>query len=412
MMCYDVLVVGGGVIGAAIARELSASGLTVVLCEKEEDLLSGASSGNSGHVASNFYYSSSRAPLEAELSAKARIINKQWIDSQPAVPCSRKTMLYLARGEEEEASLRNIMELGKVNNVAGIRKVSLAEVEELEPHLCMDGITGALLSDNEAIVDPWLLAMTHVYGMEVAGVDILTGCEVLGMTRDQGRWSVNTVKGTMMARVVINCGGNHGDKVEEMLEQESPFTIVPGRGEYIVYPPSPVTRPVVPVPGKQSAGLYVFITPYGHTVVGPTNIPQQDRADTTVSPTSITTLTTHLFSLFPCMMSSQPLGLYAGLRPATQHQDYVVRIQLDRGWITVGGIRSTGLTCSLALSQYIAKAVVPNYIPSTLPTMPQPQVEGDKVRIGKKLYRPTHPLTRLGLLGADLPQKFVNQSKL
>ena len=191
----------------------------MVLCEKEEDLLSGASSGNSGHVASNFYYSSSRAPLEAELSARARIINKQWIDSQPAVPCSRKTMLYLARGEEEEASLRNIMELGKMNNVAGIRKVSLAEVEELEPHLCMDGITGALLSDNEAIVDPWLLAMTHVYGMEVAGVDILTGCEVLGMTRDQGRWSVNTVKGTMMARVVVNCGGNHGDKVEEMLEQ-------------------------------------------------------------------------------------------------------------------------------------------------------------------------------------------------
>ena len=74
--------------------------------------------------------------------------------------------------------------------------------------------------------------------------------------------------------------------------------------------------------------------------------------------------------------------------------------------------RSTGLTCSLAISQYIAESMVPNYTPATVPTMPDPKVERDLVRIGSKLYRPTHPLSRLGLLGAALPQQFVPPSKM
>ena len=153
------------------------------------------------------------------MSEIARKINQQWIDSQPAVPCIRRGMIYLAKGEEEEVTLRRLLELGELNNVSGISEVSLAEVAEMEPLLSLAGVTAALFSNNEAIVDPWLLAMTHVYGMEVAGVEVLTRCEVLGVAKEEGRWSVETRRGVILATCVVNCGGNYGDQVENMVNK-------------------------------------------------------------------------------------------------------------------------------------------------------------------------------------------------
>ena len=91
-------------------------------------------------------------------------------------------------------------------------------------------------------------------------------------------------------------------------------------------------------------------------------------------------------------------------------KDYVIHVDSSRGWVTVAGIRSTGLSCSLAISRYIAAALLPDHEPRDLPEMPAPRLTraGDRVRIGDKLYTPTHPLTRLGLLGAKLPQTFLS----
>jgi len=353
--------------------------------------------------------------LEGEMAARARRINQAWVNDQPAVPCIKMGMIYLAKGEQEEIELRKLLELGHLNQEHELRQIAVAEVGILEPYLCLNGVTAALFSPNEAVVDPWLLAMTHVYGMEMAGVKYHTGCEVVKIKKEKDMWSVLTRKGIFHASCIVNCGGNYGDQVEALAGQESSFTVRPGKGEYIVFSTDSagtIARPVVPVPTKQTAGLYVFETVYGHTVVGPTNIRQDSKTDSLVSQASVSALQNHLFSLYPSMREATPLGLYAGLRPATQHQDYCINIDLARGWVTVGGIRSTGLTCSLAISQYIAEAMISNYTPATLPTMPHPQVEGDMVRIGSKLYRPTHPLSRIGLLGAALPQKYEPCAKM
>ena len=100
-----------------------------------------------------------------------------------------------------------------------------------------------------------------------------------------------------------------------------------------------IARPVVPIPTKQTAGLYVFESVYGHTVVGPTNIRQHSKTDKTVSRASMTSMMDHMMTLYPSMRLATPLGVYAGLRPATQHQDYCINFDLARGWVTVGGIR-------------------------------------------------------------------------
>ena len=121
------------------------------------------------------------------------------------------------------------------------------------------------------------------------------------------------------------------------------FTIKPGKGEYLILSgdnlEQRVRRPILPVPTKQTAGVYIFKSISGHTVVGPTNIRQESRTDRSVSQDSIKSMMDHVQSLYPGTKVASLLGTYAGLRPATEHQDYMVSLDLTRGWITLGGIR-------------------------------------------------------------------------
>merc|ERR1719312_992879 len=122
------------------------------------------------------------------------------------------------------------------------------------------------------------------------------------MRREGDAWCVVTRRGVIKAGCIVNCGGNYGDEVESLGDQAPVFSVVPGKGEYIVFPctvSGTVARPVVPVPTKQTAGLYVFETVYGHTVVGPTNVRQPSKTDRTVSVASMTSLMSHIVNLYP-----------------------------------------------------------------------------------------------------------------
>ena len=188
----------------------------MILCEKNVSLLGEASSGNTGHLGTNFYYRRDKAVLESEMVAMARKLNPDWLRSQPAVPWRRTGLTYLARGQEEEQELERILRLGKLNGVAGLRRLSVEELAVMEPSLNTQGVTAALHSEEEYIVDSWLLSMTHVYGMEVAGVTVMTDCEVVQLDSSEVGWKVRTTRGVFFAEIVINCAGNFGDEVELM----------------------------------------------------------------------------------------------------------------------------------------------------------------------------------------------------
>ena len=192
----------------------------MILCEKEKDLLSGASSGNTGHLATNFYYRRSRALLEAEMASQARKCNPRWLAGQPHVPCTKTGLIYLARDSKDKEKLTEMLDNARLNSVPGVRMMSLEEVATREPSLNLEGVTAALISEEEFIVDSWLLAMTHVYGMEVAGVEIVTEAAVnRARMSDDGVWNVGTSRGEFRAKCVINCAGNFGDTVEKLANE-------------------------------------------------------------------------------------------------------------------------------------------------------------------------------------------------
>ena len=188
--------------------------------------MSGASSGNTGHLATNFYYTRDRAVLEAEMTARARLVNPGWLAGQPNVPCIKTGMIYLARSKDDEEHLTEMLEHSQHNNVPGVRKISLSEVKSREPSLNLSGVTDALLSEDEYIVDSWLLSMTHVYGMEMAGVEVVTRCQVTAVDRDQVNthvWTVTTSTGQYQSRIIINCAGLFGDDVEKLYKNVSRY---------------------------------------------------------------------------------------------------------------------------------------------------------------------------------------------
>ena len=192
----------------------------MILCEKERELLSGASSGNTGHLASNFYYRRPRALLEAEMASLARRINPHWLAGQLHVPCVKTGLIYLARDPEDEEKLSEMLEEARLNCVPEVRMISLEEVAAREPSWNLEGVTQALVSEEEYIVDSWLLAMTHVYGMEVSGVVVCTETTVSQVKMsDAGIWTVGTSMGDLKANCVINCGGNFGDTVEKLAKE-------------------------------------------------------------------------------------------------------------------------------------------------------------------------------------------------
>lgn len=348
------------------------------------------------------------------MTAKARLINPEWLAGQPAVPRVKTGMVYIGRGMEDESQMDEMIYNSNLNKVSGVRRLELSELSRMEPMLDMSGVTAALLTSEEWIVDSWLLSMTHVYGAQQAGVNLLTGCNVWNVTKElNGHWTVETSRGIFLAKCIINCAGNFGDDVEKLNRGDAVnFCVTPGKGEYLVFEDESkngtVHGTIVPIPSKQTAGVYVFRSVWGHVVVGPTNVKTEDKHDKSISAESFSKLYDHVTSLYPDIRNCKLLGGYSGLRPATEHQDYVINIDAGHGWVRVAGIRSTGLTCSLAISQYIAEALIPNYSPNAIPKMPAPVLNQDgTVKIGENNYNPTHPLTQLGLLGKPLPQQFL-----
>jgi len=207
------------------------------------------------------------------------------------------------------------------------------------------------------------------------GATLRRNCEVVAAERvrlpncSHAVWKLRTqCSGDVFTKVVINCAGLHGDTVENMAG-ESPFTIKPRKGQFAVYSLAAgalLRHIILPVPSAHTKGVIVFPSVYGHLVVGPTATEQVSRQDRSTDSQTIHSLHQRGVTILPKLADHAVLMTYAGLRPATQFPHYMIDtaqagIQPDSkrgGWVTVGGIRSTGLTASLGIAHTVCEAVL------------------------------------------------------
>jgi glycerol-3-phosphate dehydrogenase len=354
----DVAVIGAGVVGCAVFRELVLAGARCALIERDPDILAGASKGNSAILHTGF----DAAPdtLEARLVATGYRRYME-IRERLHLPLLATGAIVVAWSAEEEARLSGIVARAQENGVS-VQRVGAVALRAREPGLAADA-RGGVLVPGEALIDPWSAPLAYaLQGQANAGV-VMRGTAVTGGALADGVWSLATSAGTIRARVAINCAGNYGDIVEA-IARPSPFAVRPRKGQFVVFDKSAygLARAIIlPVPTERTKGVVVCRTVFGNLLVGPTAEDQDERAVATVEQAALEALVATGRRILPDLAQHDVTAIYAGLRPATQFKDYQIEALRERRWITVAGIRSTGLTGSLGIAAHVRALYEENF---------------------------------------------------
>jgi glycerol-3-phosphate dehydrogenase len=356
----DVVIIGGGVVGCAIFRRLALAGLKPLLLEAGDDILSGASKGNSAILHTGF----DAPPGSLEVACmQAGYREYQAIRNRLNLPLVETGALVVAWDEAQLARLPAIVGQAHENGVTDVTQITADALRQREPQLAPHAL-GAVLVPGEHIIDPWSAPLAYALQGLAHGGRIRRGCTASGGSFD-GAWSLVTERGRISAGIVINAAGNHGDRVEAMC-RESPFKITPRKGQFVVFdkPAASLVKSIIlPVPTERTKGIVICRTAFGNLLVGPTAEDQEDRNVAEVDEQALAMLIEKGREMLPGLASVGVNAIYAGLRPATQFKDYQIAALPERRWITVGGIRSTGLTAALGIAGHVADLVAQHFHP-------------------------------------------------
>lgn len=349
---YDVAVVGGGVAGCAVLRQLALGGLSCVMLEKGADILSGASKGNSALLHTGFDAPTGSLELSCMQDGYREYLA---IRERLNLPLVETGAVVVAWNDDELTKLPAIVTQAHANGVADVRSITPNELYLRERHLA-PGALGAVLVPGEHVIDAWSAPLAYVLQAMAHGAAVRRGAQVTGGKRVGDRWVLETSSGKVAARVVVNAAGLYGDRIES-IARESPFSIRPRKGQFAVFDKTAyalVRSIVLPVPTERTKGVLVSRTAYGNLIVGPTAEDVEERESATVDSHELERLVQKACALVPALAQHTVTAVYAGLRPATQFKEYQIEALPDRGWITVGGIRSTGLTGALGIALHVA----------------------------------------------------------
>jgi glycerol-3-phosphate dehydrogenase len=354
------LVIGAGVVGCAIARELAKFKIETVLLEKETDVGSGVSKGNSGVLHTGLYYP--KGSLKAKLCVEGRLMFPD-LAKQLNVPYKLCGKHVIARTDEELEDLECLKAVGECNGVQGLTIISGEELKKREPHL--DAVY-ALHSPVAGIFPPYLFTIALAENALNNGVKVHVNNEVSAIKQVNGGYKVTTNQGDFYADVVVNSAGLYADKISAMIGLDD-YTLYPCRGEYLLLDKtcgSLISSMVYPVPPKIAGVLGVHLTPTldGNILIGPTEEFITSREDTRTTKEKIRQLIEGAKSLLPSIPLNQVIYGFAAVRskitPPEEKgsRDFIIREDLEN-FINMIGMESPGLTSSPAIAKLIVQVI-------------------------------------------------------
>lgn len=350
---YDVAIIGAGVVGCAMARRFTLDGARVVVLEKAAEVLDGASKANSAILHTGF--DAPPGSLEQKCIAEGYA---EYLDIRESLglPLLKCGAMVLAWDDEQVAELEGLVAKAHKNGVMDVALRSRAEILAQEPQLS-GAVMGGFVVPSEYVIDPWASAHAYILQALANGAELRRNCEVLSGAFDEV-WQLETAQGEVRAKQVINCAGLYGDVIDERLLGRRDFSIKPRKGQFVVFdkPASELVEAVIlPVPTKTTKGVVIFRTIFGNIAVGPTAEEQESRTDASTDAEALTALRDKGIEMLPALANYEVTTVYAGLRPATEFQDYQITHHAGQGYITVGGIRSTGLSAALGIARHVSR---------------------------------------------------------
>lgn len=347
---YDVAIIGAGVIGASIFRELSKYNVKTVLIEKENDVAMGTSKANSAIIHAGY------DPKIGTLMAKYNVKGNEMFEDlckELSVPFKRNGSLVVAFNDEELETVNNLYINGNKIGVKGLKILNKEEVLDLEPNLSND-VKGALLAPTGGIVGPFEYTIALVENGIKNGGKLLLDSEVSKIKKDE-TFVIETKDGKIIeSKYVINAAGIYADKIHNMICKES-FKITPRKGEYYVIDKNQgdlVSHTVFPCPSKLGKGILVTPTIHGNLLVGPNAVDGDDKESLSTTGDGLANIkmsaihTTDKINFRGCIRT------FAGLRAVPDTGDFIIGEDKEvKGFIDVAGIKSPGLSSAPAIAE-------------------------------------------------------------
>ncbi len=349
---YDVAIVGAGVVGTAIARELARHrGLRIALVEAARDVGEGTSKANTAilHTGFDAVPGSLEARLMRDGSQRLAAYAKA-----TRIPVQRVGALLVAWDEEQRAALPALAAKAERNGVEDTRILDAAALYAREPRLG-PGALAALSVPGESVICPWSTPLAYATQAVLAGTDLHLNCRLTGLREHQDHHELRCSRGVLRARHLVNAAGLDADTVDSLLGHRD-FTVTPRRGQLIVFDRFArdlVRHILLPVPTALGKGVLITPTVYGNVLLGPTAEDLDDKRATQSTADGLALLRDKGRRLIPELLDEDVTAVYAGLRAATEHDDYQIRARTRQRTVTVGGIRSTGLTASMGIAAHV-----------------------------------------------------------
>ncbi|MFF5706944.1 FAD-dependent oxidoreductase [Streptomyces sp. NPDC012794] len=366
---YDVTVIGAGVVGCAIARELARLPLRTALVEASDDVGDGTSKANTAILHTGF--DAVPGTLESRLVRDGGRRLAAYA-AESGIPVEPLGALLVAWDEEQRAALPGLAGKAERNGYHQARVLSAEEVRAREPELG-PGALGALDVPGESVICPWSTTLAYATQAVRAGVDLHLNCPVRSVIPGAPHL-LDTGRGVLRTRHLVNAAGLHADAVDRLLGHAD-FTVTPRRGQLIVFDELArglVRHILLPVPGALGKGVLVTPTVHGKVLLGPTAEDLDDKTATGSTAEGIALLRERGRRILPALLEEEVTAVYAGLRAATGSEDYAIRAHPAQRYVTVGGIRSTGLTASMAIASHVVELLAEGGLPMAGPREPEP----------------------------------------
>lgn len=353
---YDVLIIGGGVIGCTLARELSRYDADIAVVEKENDVAMGTSKANSGIVHAGF---------DAKTGSNKAIYNVlgarmfEALSKELDFPYRKNGAFVLCFDKDDEPKLQELYQQGITNGVSNLHIVSGDKAREMEPNVSPE-VTAALYVPDSGIVSPYEMTVAFAENACVNGVKFMLERAVQSIEKKDGAFEVCLSDGEKVgAKIVVNCAGVYADDMNNMVCDEK-IEIVSRKGEYCLLDKKCgglTDATLFQLPTKMGKGILVAPTTHGNILVGPTadDIPSKEDVDTTYDGLN-TAFDKGMLSV-PSLNRRNIITQFAGLRAHSTGNDFIIGESQVENFFNVAGIESPGLSSAPAIAQELAEKI-------------------------------------------------------
>ncbi|GMQ65125.1 NAD(P)/FAD-dependent oxidoreductase [Vallitalea maricola] len=351
-MIYDISIIGAGVTGSLIARQLSKYNLKVCLLDKESDVAMGTSKANSAIVHAG--YDAKPGSLKAKLNVRGNEMMGD-IAKELYVPFKRIGSFVIAFDENDMEQINTLYDYGIKNNVPDLKILTKEEVREMEPNMS-DKVIGALHAPTAGIVCPYELTLAVAENAVDNGVELILDCAIKDINKVDDNFELDTTRGKIVSKYVINAAGLFSDDISAMAGDDS-FKINPRKGEYLLLDKrqgNVVYKVIFQPPTVMGKGILVTPTVDGNLLLGPTAENILDKDDISTTSIGLDKVIKGAVKSIPSVNTRDVITSFAGLRASSSVGDFVIeKSEKIDGLINVAGIESPGLSAAPAISEYV-----------------------------------------------------------